>query len=95
MGRLKGMKVRKTEREGESTRGRRKRRKMMGKSEPATRRDRVKGRQKREGRRGEWRPPTAATEIFYELNCAGGLCPRESMCEDQTPRRKVLVYGWW
>lgn len=30
------------------------------------------------------------SQIFYELNCAGGLCPRESMCEDQTPRR-----GWF
>lgn len=47
----------------------------------------------RERRRGkeDGRPPTAAAEIFYELNCAGGLCPRESMCEDQTPRREGFL----
>lgn len=43
------------------------------------------------GREGNGRPPTAAAEIFYELNCAGGLYPRESMCEDQTPRREWFL----
>lgn len=50
---------------------------------------REKGRTKGDRERdeeGNGRPPTAAAEIFYELNCAGGFWPRESMCEDQTPR---------
>lgn len=69
----------------------RKRRKIMGKTRGNTGGIGPRGVRDRETGRGKWRPPTAAAEIFYELNCAGGLCPRESMCEDQTPRRRVLV----
>lgn len=86
--RLRGMKVRKTKSEREQRKRRKKRRKIMRKKRG--------GEKEKETGRGKWRPPTAAAEIFYELNCAGGLCPRESMCEDQTPRRRVLVRsGWW
>lgn len=48
-------------------------------------------REREKNEEGNGRPPTAAAEIFYELNCAGGFCPRESMCEDQTPRETGVV----
>lgn len=53
----------------------------------------IKGRDRKKGKRNKEREMASSNgsdQIFYELNCAGGLCPLESMCEDQTPRR-----GWF